>query len=121
MKAPRTARGRARRRVGKLAGGRERRCENCDLPLGPVAGSLCLLCLGQPHDIAREGPDAESPGCGTNGTPARKPHASTAVRTSRRDSRQVSQLTEACPDCGQPMVPDGGCFLCRACGYSPCR
>lgn len=25
-----------------------------------------------------------------------------------------------CPVCGFKMMPEGGCFICLACGYSPC-
>jgi ribonucleoside-diphosphate reductase alpha chain len=29
-------------------------------------------------------------------------------------------LTFACPDCGLILDPDGGCFVCRSCGFSKC-
>ena len=25
-----------------------------------------------------------------------------------------------CPDCGKPLARDGGCIICRHCGYSKC-
>ncbi len=25
-----------------------------------------------------------------------------------------------CPDCGQPLEHEGGCVICRACGFSKC-
>lgn len=25
-----------------------------------------------------------------------------------------------CEECGSPMQPEGGCFVCPNCGYSPC-
>jgi len=25
-----------------------------------------------------------------------------------------------CPDCGEPLEVSGGCYSCRACGYSKC-
>jgi len=25
-----------------------------------------------------------------------------------------------CPECGSSLIPDGGCFFCRSCGYSLC-
>lgn len=25
-----------------------------------------------------------------------------------------------CPDCGNEMKPEGGCWVCVYCGYSPC-
>jgi len=26
----------------------------------------------------------------------------------------------ACPDCGAPLVPQGGCWICPACGFEAC-
>lgn len=27
---------------------------------------------------------------------------------------------EPCPECGGFLVPESGCWVCLACGYSPC-
>ncbi|MCD6365389.1 MAG: hypothetical protein J7M14_05890, partial [Planctomycetes bacterium] len=29
-------------------------------------------------------------------------------------------LTKPCPDCGQPLRRDAGCFVCESCAYSKC-
>jgi len=26
-----------------------------------------------------------------------------------------------CPECGCALQPDGGCWICPSCGYSPCE
>ncbi|MBI2266448.1 MAG: hypothetical protein HYU64_14995 [Armatimonadetes bacterium] len=26
----------------------------------------------------------------------------------------------SCPDCGNPLISQGGCLMCYVCGYSPC-
>lgn len=26
-----------------------------------------------------------------------------------------------CPECGNTMIPQGGCHVCLSCGYSPCH
>jgi ribonucleoside-diphosphate reductase alpha chain len=26
-----------------------------------------------------------------------------------------------CPECGNIMYPEGGCWFCPVCGYSPCK
>jgi ribonucleoside-diphosphate reductase alpha chain len=26
----------------------------------------------------------------------------------------------ACPKCGEPMIQEGGCVICKNCGYSKC-
>ncbi|MEQ6359548.1 hypothetical protein V7D15_07530 [Thermoanaerobacter thermohydrosulfuricus] len=26
-----------------------------------------------------------------------------------------------CPECGNIMLPEGGCWFCPVCGYSPCK
>jgi hypothetical protein len=25
-----------------------------------------------------------------------------------------------CPDCNGPLIPEGGCWFCPACGFSTC-
>ena len=29
-------------------------------------------------------------------------------------------LTDLCPECGEPLVREGGCIGCKNCGYSKC-
>ncbi|MBU5292509.1 hypothetical protein L0P54_00475 [Anaerosalibacter bizertensis] len=36
------------------------------------------------------------------------------VKNIRRNNKNT------CPECGSMMAPSGGCFVCPACGYSPC-
>ena len=31
-----------------------------------------------------------------------------------------NQDKDICPDCKIKMQPEGGCFICHNCGYSPC-
>jgi ribonucleoside-diphosphate reductase alpha chain len=35
-------------------------------------------------------------------------------------SKKISLLKGACPDCGGIVVHEGGCMVCRMCGYSEC-
>ena len=32
----------------------------------------------------------------------------------------VETTSELCPDCGQPLINEGGCMHCNSCGYSKC-
>jgi len=36
------------------------------------------------------------------------------------DAALENQGYPLCPDCGGLMIPQGGCFFCPCCGYSPC-
>jgi ribonucleoside-diphosphate reductase alpha chain len=33
---------------------------------------------------------------------------------------QFTNVVGACPDCGGPLIHEGGCNVCRSCGYSKC-
>lgn len=37
-----------------------------------------------------------------------------------RSSCGDAQVDSPCPECGSPMEHEGGCVICRACGYSKC-
>ncbi|MFA5342077.1 MAG: ribonucleotide-diphosphate reductase subunit alpha, partial [Clostridia bacterium] len=34
---------------------------------------------------------------------------------------EKSSESRPCPECGSPLESDGGCVICRACGYSKCN
>ena len=40
----------------------------------------------------------------------------------RKESRSKEELTSGmpCPECGEPLVREGGCNICKACGWSRC-
>lgn len=40
----------------------------------------------------------------------------------RKESRSKEKLTSGmpCPECGEPLVSEGGCNICKACGWSKC-
>lgn len=38
----------------------------------------------------------------------------------RRDGTISVVVRRYCPTCGLALIPEGGCFHCRACGYSVC-
>ena len=33
----------------------------------------------------------------------------------------LAQVAEPCPDCGEPLVHEGSCNVCKACGWSKCE
>ncbi|MBN1153977.1 vitamin B12-dependent ribonucleotide reductase [candidate division KSB1 bacterium] len=42
------------------------------------------------------------------------------VQNIRSDEEEWVNSFGACPDCGGPMEHEGGCVVCRSCGYSEC-
>ena len=34
--------------------------------------------------------------------------------------KQVKQIKNACPECGEPLEHEGGCIICKSCGFSKC-
>lgn len=36
------------------------------------------------------------------------------------EEKQLNDNDTVCPECGSPMIPEGGCMVCKLCGYSPC-
>jgi ribonucleoside-diphosphate reductase alpha chain len=36
------------------------------------------------------------------------------------DIEQSAELANACPDCGAKIEREGGCMVCRICGFSKC-
>lgn len=37
------------------------------------------------------------------------------------DKQKIEVESIGCPKCGEPMIFEGGCSVCKACGYSPCE
>ena len=38
------------------------------------------------------------------------------------NNHKTEQDTKSvCPECGEPMSFEGGCVICKACGYSKCE
>lgn len=38
-----------------------------------------------------------------------------------QDSREDMNSEKHCPECGEELIPEGGCVFCPNCGYSPCK
>lgn len=36
------------------------------------------------------------------------------------ESREKVEQTVNCPECGEPLVFEGGCNICKSCGWSKC-
>ena len=34
--------------------------------------------------------------------------------------KQIKQTKNACPECGEPLEHEGGCIVCKSCGFSKC-
>ena len=43
-----------------------------------------------------------------------------AVNTPVKPSEHVSDHVIKCPECGEPIIHEGGCDICKACGWSKC-
>ena len=41
------------------------------------------------------------------------------VRMTTEDS-DIRYTYIKCPECGEPMIHEGGCDICKACGWSKC-
>lgn len=50
-------------------------------------------------------------------SPETRPQDSPGASCSRIARHQTGV---ECPECGSSMNPDGGCWLCRDCGFSRC-
>ncbi len=46
--------------------------------------------------------------------------ADTICTSEDKDMGPGSSLPKYCPECGNPMEHEGGCAICRNCGYSKC-
>ena len=44
------------------------------------------------------------------------------IESCYEDSESEEDLTTnpTCPECGEPLVFEGGCNICKACGWSKC-
>ena len=43
-----------------------------------------------------------------------------AVNAAVKPSEPVSDHVIKCPECGEPIIHEGGCDICKACGWSKC-
>ena len=49
-------------------------------------------------------------------------HATESDKTVAVESKEVPASTgPKCPECGEPLSAEGGCFFCRNCSYSKCE
>ena len=42
-------------------------------------------------------------------------------KTSKSTNQTITNSTAICPECGEPLVFEGGCNSCKSCGYSKCN
>ena len=40
--------------------------------------------------------------------------------TETKPIKQIKQIKNACPECGEPLEYEGGCVVCKTCGFSKC-
>lgn len=40
--------------------------------------------------------------------------------TETKPVKQIKQIKNACPECGEPLEHEGGCVVCKTCGFSKC-
>ena len=99
---------------------RDCRCRKCGAALCPGAESDGLSPTAHASDSRTAGIYLRCLCCGSRG-----PIPNSLERGITQDLvkprpplRQLAVNT--CPDCGQEMHPEGGCFFCRACGFSRC-
>jgi ribonucleoside-diphosphate reductase alpha chain len=76
-----------------------------------VEGIRCATCIADPETHVLSCPDAMSKAIDfyLNGTNKFDLGATSGPRS-----------LVICPECGEIMEPEGGCYLCRACGFSKC-
>ena len=51
---------------------------------------------------------------------SRKPARRSLPAELPRETETIAPKQEACPDCGGIVEHEGGCSVCRVCGYSEC-
>ena len=42
-------------------------------------------------------------------------------KTSKHTNQTITNSVSICPECGEPLVFEGGCNSCKSCGYSKCN
>lgn len=45
---------------------------------------------------------------------------SSCIRRILSTYEEIKESNEKCPDCGEPLIKEGGCTHCNSCGYSKC-
>lgn len=40
---------------------------------------------------------------------------------SKLEHNDLTQTSESCPECGEPIIYEGGCNICKSCGWSKCN
>ena len=41
-------------------------------------------------------------------------------KVQKKPVKQVKQSKNNCPECGEPLEHEGGCVICKTCGFSKC-
>ena len=38
----------------------------------------------------------------------------------RMSNKDITESKPQCPECGEPLIFEGGCNICKSCGWSKC-
>ena len=83
-------------------------------------GSCCPVAIGKALkdmwlEMQDEISDDEDELIEVNGT-----HENTPVKVIAPKSSIPTPASNRCPECGEPIVHEGGCDICKNCGWSKC-
>ena len=83
------------------------KCTSCP---DAIARVIEKVVASSEYQAGLKRPAAPAPAAPVSAAPAAKPKAESAVAAHIRE----------CPECGAPVEHEGGCVMCRNCGYSKC-
>ena len=43
------------------------------------------------------------------------------MKIGKMSDERMAIMSNTCPDCGGKLIYEGGCLICKNCGFSPCR
>lgn len=87
-----------------------------------TTGKPGMRCLSCPDALARILEKATNGALipGMSGLPETKANKNRSVATKHATSESLTDKKAMCPECGEVLEQEGGCNICRNCGYSKC-
>jgi len=96
------------------------RCTTCDARFDVTSETVMLSGAGPLFRREVANLRFECPACKTRNPLPWGFEQELAGRLEAGERPPTETARDICPDCGAHMEPNGRCFVCRGCGYSPC-